>query len=199
MAADREAKRVSGTDPRAVRSRDAILAAAVRLLESAGAHEINHTLVAAEAGVGRATVYRHWPEPWELLLEAMEIVIPAIDFGDGPIRERLLRELGRRIAWFNSSIASAALAAIIERADHEPRLRLMRDRSLGRANAMLRDEIAQAARNGELRPETPADVLAKALVGTLLFERRLLGQNLTEEGVARVVDALLTGWLIEDR
>jgi len=59
-----------------------------------------------EAGVGR----RHSiaiAEPLDLFLEAMEIVIPEIDLGEGPIGERLLRELGRRIDWFNSSICGA--------------------------------------------------------------------------------------------
>lgn len=194
MIAGRGTRRVTGGDPRATRSRDAILAAAVRLLEAGAAHEINHTRVAAEAGVGRATAYRHWPEPWDLLLEAMEIVIPAIDMGDGPIRDRLTRELKRRLAWFNSSIAGAALAAIIDRAEHEPRIRRMRDRTLGQANEMLGDAIKQAAIAGELRPDTPADVIAKALVGSLLFDRHLLGHNLTEERAGELVDTLLAGW-----
>jgi len=194
MSADGISTREANADPRAVRSREAILAAAARLLERGGVPAITYTSVAKEAGVGRATLYRHWPEPLDLLLEAMEIVIPAIDLGDGPIREQLLRELDRRLIWFNTALAGTAIAAIVDRADHEPRIRRMRDRTLGKANAMLRDAIAQAKLTGELHPDTPADIIAKALVGTLLFDRHLLGQTLTRKGVAALVDTLLVGW-----
>lgn len=183
-------------DPRTMRSREAILAAAARLLEAGGVPDITYTRVAAEAGVGRATLYRHWPEPWHLLLDAMEVVIPAIDLGTGPIRERLMRELERRVAWFNTSIAGAAIAAIVDRADREPRLREMRERTVNHAHRMLRDAIAEAALNGELRADTPADIIAKALVGTLLFDRHLLGHILTRADVSALIDCLLTGWLI---
>ena len=59
---------------------------------------------------------------------------------------------------------------------------------------MLRNAIAQAALTGELHPDTPADIIAKALVGTLLFDRHLLGQTLTRRGVAALIDTLLAGW-----
>ena len=58
-------------DPRAVRSREAMLAAARRLLAEEGLDAVTHQRVAQEAGVGRATVYRHWPRTDQLLLDAM--------------------------------------------------------------------------------------------------------------------------------
>jgi AcrR family transcriptional regulator len=183
-------------DPRVARSREAILAAAAKLLATGGASDFSYTRLAAEAGVGRATLYRHWPESLDLLLEAMEIVVPDIDLGDGPIGERLMRELGRRIDWFNSSISGAVIASIINRAAEEPRIRRMRDRTLGLSNKMLRDAIAQAARRGELRADTPADLIAKALVGTLLFDRHMLGNSLTQHGLSELIECLLSGWRI---
>jgi AcrR family transcriptional regulator len=183
-------------DPRVAKSRKAILAAAARLLAAGGTSDISYTRLADEAGVGRATLYRHWPEPLDLLLEAMEIVVPEIELGEGPIGERLMRELGRRIDWFNSSICGAVIASIINRAAEEPRIRRMRDRTLGLSNKMLRDAIAQAARSGELRPDTPADLIAKGLVGTLLFDRHMLGNSLTQHGLSELVESLLSGWRI---
>src|SRR5213082_592514 len=59
------------TDPRAARSREAILAAAYDLLAREGPGAITHQRVAQQAGVGRATVYRHWAAPQDLLRDVL--------------------------------------------------------------------------------------------------------------------------------
>src|SRR6266705_779576 len=59
------------TDPRAARSREAILAAAYDLLAREGPGAITHQRVAQQAGVGRATIYRHWADPEDLLRDVL--------------------------------------------------------------------------------------------------------------------------------
>src|SRR6266581_1100612 len=59
------------TDPRAARSHEAILAAAFDLLAREGPGAITHQRVAQQAGVGRATVYRHWAAPEDLLRDVL--------------------------------------------------------------------------------------------------------------------------------
>ncbi|WP_328615577.1 TetR/AcrR family transcriptional regulator [Amycolatopsis sp. NBC_00355] len=84
----------SETDPRSVRSREAILNAARELLLESGPTAVTHVLVADRAGVGRATVYRHWPQAEPLLLEVMATVpMPFLDKATVPTREWLRREL----------------------------------------------------------------------------------------------------------
>ncbi|WP_326949283.1 TetR/AcrR family transcriptional regulator [Amycolatopsis sp. NBC_01307] len=84
----------SETDPRSVRSREAILNAARELLLESGPTAVTHVQVADRAGVGRATVYRHWPQAEPLLLEAMATVpMPFLDQPTTPTREWLRREL----------------------------------------------------------------------------------------------------------
>jgi AcrR family transcriptional regulator len=48
-----------------------MLVAARELLVGEGPGAVTHQRVAQEAGVGRATVYRHWPRPEQLLLDVM--------------------------------------------------------------------------------------------------------------------------------
>jgi AcrR family transcriptional regulator len=84
----------SETDPRFLRSRQAILNAARELLLESGPTAVTHAQVAERAGVGRATVYRHWPQAEPLLLEAMSTVpMPFLDKPTTPTREWLRREL----------------------------------------------------------------------------------------------------------
>jgi AcrR family transcriptional regulator len=49
-------------DPRVVRTRLAVLEAATMLLRTEGPGAVTHARVAEAAGVGRATIYRHWPD-----------------------------------------------------------------------------------------------------------------------------------------
>ena len=84
----------SETDPRFIRSREAILNAARELLVESGPSAVTHVQVADRAGVGRATVYRHWPQAEPLLLEAMATVpMPFLDKPTTPTRAWLRREL----------------------------------------------------------------------------------------------------------
>ncbi|MEU6371526.1 TetR/AcrR family transcriptional regulator [Streptomyces sp. NPDC046909] len=58
-------------DLRARRSGVAALAAATELLLEGSPESVTHASVAARAGVGRATVYRHWPDLESLLLDTL--------------------------------------------------------------------------------------------------------------------------------
>lgn len=82
------------TDPRFLRSREAILNAARELLLEKGPTAVTHVQVAERAGVGRATVYRHWPRAEVLLVEAMATVpMPFLAKPTVPTRDWLRREL----------------------------------------------------------------------------------------------------------
>src|SRR5262245_20404972 len=96
------------TDPRAVRSREAMLVAARELLAAEGPGAVTHQRVAQQAGVGRATVYRHWPQPEQLLLDVMSGAdLPHFKNPQAPVRRWLHREL-RQMA---DELAAPAVAA----------------------------------------------------------------------------------------
>src|SRR5436853_514718 len=74
----------------------AILTAARMLLVRDGPAGVTHQRVAAEAGVGRATVYRHWPRPEQLLLDVMAGVdLPFFREPTVPVRPWLAKQLHR--------------------------------------------------------------------------------------------------------
>jgi AcrR family transcriptional regulator len=83
-------------DPRMIRSRNAILAAARTLLLREGPGALSHQRVAQQAGVGRATVYRHWPRLDLLALDAMASVdLPFFREPCAPFRPWLQQQLHR--------------------------------------------------------------------------------------------------------
>jgi len=80
-------------DPRFLRSRQAILDAARELLLAHGPGAVTHHRIAERAGIGRATVYRHWPQPERLLAEAMATVpLPFFEAPASPFRPWLAGE-----------------------------------------------------------------------------------------------------------
>src|ERR1700720_4295664 len=85
------------TDPRAARRREAILAAAFDLLAREGPGAITHQRVAQQAGVGRATVYRHWAAPEDLLRDVLYTAeLPFFATPALPLRSWLRAELRHR-------------------------------------------------------------------------------------------------------
>src|SRR5437667_9583381 len=99
-------------DPRTTRSRDAILNAARTLLLCDGPAGVTHQRVAAEAGVGRATVYRHWPQPEQLLLDVMAGVdLPFFQEPAVPVRPWLAQHLHRLAHGLTTPTATPVAAA----------------------------------------------------------------------------------------
>src|SRR5262245_19796260 len=76
------------SDPRAERSRQAILDATRELLaEGSGVGSLTVEAVAARSGVAKTTIYRRWRDKWELALDAVMIdLLPRfaepVDVGD---------------------------------------------------------------------------------------------------------------------
>ena len=81
---------------RVTASRAAALAAAQTLLQQQGPAAVTHQRVAVAAGVGRATVYRHWPKPEALLHEALgQVEMPFFTDFDNDLRRWLRGNLHR--------------------------------------------------------------------------------------------------------
>ena len=87
------AKGTEHTDRRVLRTRQAVIEAAQRLLFDGGPNALTYSALAAEAGVGRATLYRHWPTIADLWSEITSLVAerPSIEF-TGNLRDDLIIE-----------------------------------------------------------------------------------------------------------
>src|SRR2546429_6259341 len=115
----------SATEPRAARSREAILAAAFDLLAREGPGAITHQRVAQQADVGRATVYRHWAAPEDLPRDVLfSAELPFFATPALPLRSWLhaeLRQLADELAL--PAVASLALALMEQTRPGGPRAR----------------------------------------------------------------------------
>ncbi len=62
-------------NPRTARVRHIILDAAADLLVEYGAGQVTATRIAQETGVARTTIYRHWPDQANLLLDTIDSLV----------------------------------------------------------------------------------------------------------------------------
>jgi AcrR family transcriptional regulator len=185
-------------DPRARRSRAAALIAAAELLVEGGPERVTHAAVAERAGVGRGTVYRHWPDQQAVLFDALaNDVRPLLTFGEGPIRHQLVSQLEHMAEWLNQPVAVSVIATIVERAERDEDVRRIREEMFGHADKHFAGALAAAVERGEFRPgvEEHAREVVSRILGPLLFQRFMLGTRLDKDMVIASVDAALAPWL----
>lgn len=184
-------------DPRVVRSREAILQAAENLLTTGGIEAVNHSSVAAQARVGRATVYRHWPRQVDLLIDTFhQTKLPVFDFGEGPIVSEVTQQLIRRLSWFNQPAAGALIGALIGRAEFDGDMEELRSLLIDRSIETLVAQLEIGLSRGELVPGSSPATLAALIMGAVFFDRHMLRKELGEDDVRAIVDAALSGWLV---
>ena len=184
--------------PQAQRSRQAILDAVARLIRDEGAASVTHQRVAEEAGVGRATVYRHWPQLVDLLTAALERTsLSFLEPATGSFLLRTTADLKRMARELNAPHLTSMAATIVERAQFDEASRRLRDRLVNEITDNITTAAADAVATGELRAAPRADDLLADLIGPLWVCRMLQDRLITDALVDRVVHQALDPWLVD--
>lgn len=172
-------------------ARDAILRAARRQFGERPAAEVTVATIAAEAGVGRQTIYRWWPTKYAILLEAMtELGRTSVD---QPDTGSYARDLEAFItATFNAArdtTTSALLRILMAEAQRDPQVHRMLREFTDRRREALRELLDRATANGELH--TPADLVIDQVFGVLWYRILLDNGPLTPRAATELTQALL--------
>jgi AcrR family transcriptional regulator len=179
------------TDPRAARSREAILAAALDLLAREGPGAITHQRVAQQAGVGRATVYRHWADPEDLLRDVLYTAkLPFFATPALPLRSWLhaeLRQLADELAL--PAVASLAIA-LMEQTRSACSTGAGPHRHVTAITERLAAAFALAVDAGELDTAPDAALAAAHLIGPLIYRTTLQAAPVPDRLLAEVIDGV---------
>jgi AcrR family transcriptional regulator len=179
-------------DPRVVRTRAVVLAAARRLLVEEGPEAVTPLRIAEETGVARTTVYRHWPQRDDLLRDTLASEEPTQrTFDTGDLRDDLigfLEHLSRRVG--RRSVGSF-LAVVAERAQRDPQAAAVQRDLTKRYLQPLRERLADAAASGELPDDLDVDAAVARLAGPLIFRRLVTRQAVGARFVMSLVDTFL--------
>ncbi len=178
------------TDPRAARSREAILAAAYDLLAREGPGAITHQRVAQQSGVGRATVYRHWAAPEDLLGDVLfSAELPFFASPVLPLRSWLHAEL-RQLADELALPAVASLAIAMMEQTRPGRAASGPHRHITAISERLAAAFALAVDAGELDKAPDADLAAAHLIGPLVYRTTLQAATVPDSLLAGVIDSV---------
>jgi len=191
LIADR-GKRPPGR-PRSEHAQRAILRSTLRLLERTGFAGLSIEAIAADANVGKATVYRWWPNKGALVADAFESgSAKQLRFPDtGSVREDLrqqMRQWARILRGRRGRIVAAIIAA--GQSDKELieafRERFVRPRRLD-AYEILRRGIQR----GELPRDADLDLILDSLYGAVYMRFLIWQKDLSDQFVGEVVELIL--------
>lgn len=174
-------------DPRVVRTRQAVREAVRALVQRAGFDAVSHQQVAEEAGIGRATVYRHWPNRTDLLLEAIADPAPPREWqSSGDLAGDLDQGLERLRRTLDSPLVPG-LVALIGRAEWDPELRRTKLELLASGTAGLRRALEAGIERRELPADLDLDATIARLAGPLLYRRVLAHAPIGDAFVSQIV------------
>ncbi|MEU6767634.1 TetR/AcrR family transcriptional regulator [Streptomyces sp. NPDC046853] len=181
-----------GMDPRAARSRAAALAAAQELLVEQGWSAVTHVAVAARSGVGRTTLYRHWPDSPSLIYEAIaQRIANARPTRTGVLRDDLIGQLNGLRALLHDPVGERGMRVVIERAGVDPTFAELKESLYQAGSGGFRAIVELAKENGELPAELDTELAIDQLAGPLMFRRLLAERTFGAEYVHAVADAFL--------
>lgn len=148
--------------------------------------------VAEVAGIGRATVYRHWPDRTALLtdvLAAEVLTLHTVPTGD--LRTDLTAELRSMRHELVDRRFDRVLVALVERGFWQADVLPIRAAMVASGTANLRRFLEAGVADGELVATLDLDEAIAFLVAPVVYRHLIAGEVVTEQALARVVDDLL--------
>jgi AcrR family transcriptional regulator len=174
--------------PRSQAAHDAILKAALHLVTKRGFRDVSVDQIAAEARVGKMTLYRHWPNKAAVVMDSLLVLIGSeTAFPEaGRTIESLRRQLRLQAAFFRSPRGNL-IRSLVAEAQSDPELaRAFRDRWLNPRRESVREILRDAIAEGSLRKDIDMDAAIDLLYGSFYY-RLLLGSGVLDE---RFIDAV---------
>lgn len=179
-------------DPRVERSRQVILQAVLDELSDVGYGALTIESTARRAGVGKATIYRHWPDKIALIADAFKLLQQQRDpeMVTGTPREKLERSLRHVADVAADSPFSACLPALIEGAERDRAVRRFHHRFQAEARKPTIALIADGVASGDFPSRIDPEIAAFALLGAIFFCRLMTSTPFPEERVGELIDTV---------
>jgi AcrR family transcriptional regulator len=181
--------------PRDEEVRRKILTSAAYLLESRSFGEITVDAIAEQAGAGKATVYRWWPNKAAVLIDAFRVAVARdLPFpNSGSLRDDLRKQLlqfaeiirGKRGRIFSSFIAAAQTDPDVAEA--------FRRMWIAPRRAETKQALQQYQRTGEVSPDADLDAALEMLFGPLYYRLLFRWGPVNESYIDKLLGTALQG------
>src|SRR5580658_3899652 len=189
-------KRAPGR-PRSEESRQSILRSTLKLLKQQGGFpELSIEAIAADANVGKTTVYRWWPTKAALVADAFSTSAEQeLQFPDtGSVRRDMSLQMKRLIRVFRSD-RGKVVAALLAGGQSDPELiEAFRDRFLWPRRKQAYQTLQRGIDRGELPAGSDFDLILDSLYGPIymrfLIRHAKLDENFADEICGLVLQGL---------
>jgi TetR/AcrR family transcriptional regulator, regulator of autoinduction and epiphytic fitness len=190
---DSAASKTALEDPRVERSRRVVRRAVLEELADVGYGALTIEAVARRAGVGKSTIYRHWPGRAELIADAFEHAhqerVPDVE--SISLFERVVRLVGHVAEVVVDPLFSRCIPALIEGAERDEVLRAFHYRYSDTRRRELAAVIAGGVEAGEFDSAVDAEAAAVALLGVIFYRRLMTPEPVLPAHAEAIVATLI--------
>jgi AcrR family transcriptional regulator len=168
-----------------------ILRAAFRMLVDVGYAAMSIEAVAAEAGVGKTTVYRRYPSKRDLVIAALQtLTTTAPGPASADIRTAIEAFVRQSLGAPAGASGVRVMSALLMEARRDPELlEVFRLRVLEPRRETLVNVLQAGVERREIREDADPDVTFEIVAGSLIA-RHVLGSPVTDAWIASVTDAV---------
>jgi AcrR family transcriptional regulator len=177
--------------PRDANAENAILSAAVALLNEVGYNELTIEAIASRAGVGRPTVYRRWPSKLDLVVDAIVRLSPPVPAPNtGDVYTDLVELISLVIEDMTSSPVGRAILALAgtvapDRAELDDRFN---EHYLAPRRAVFLTILRRGIDSGRLRANIDPNLILDLMLGAPTYWWLTTGLPIDRAAARRVVD-----------
>jgi AcrR family transcriptional regulator len=181
--------------PRSEQARLAILRSALKLLGENGFSELTIEAVAAYASVGKATVYRWWPNKAALIADAFaSSTTRRLHFPDtGSLCSDMSQQMRQLIKVFRSRRGRIVSAMLAGGQSDRDLISAFRDRFLWPRRYEAYATLRRGIQRGELRKDVDMDLVLDSLYGPIYMRFLIRHDKLTPQFVDHLCKLVLTG------
>ncbi|MGD0834436.1 MAG: TetR/AcrR family transcriptional regulator [Candidatus Dormibacteria bacterium] len=170
-----------------------MLVAALEVLAERGLAGFNMEAIARRADASKATIYRRWKSPGELLIDAMDASFRPLPMPTtGHLRSDLIEILSGFERLLDGSSFPRLMAAFIDAAERDPRLKSQHAGLTEQRREPLRTLLLRARDRGELPAATDIELAVDLLGGPLFYRRFIAHRVSTVDDVTALVDHVLS-------
>lgn len=181
--------------PRSEQARQAILRSTLRILGRSGFSEFKIEEVADRAAVGKATVYRWWPNKGALIADAFASnTTRKLRFPDtGSVYTDMSQQMRQLVKVFRSRRGRIVAAILAAGQTDKDLLEAFRERFLWPRRLEAYATLRRGIQRGELRKDVDLDLLLDSLYGPIYMRFLIQHDQLTPEFVDRLSADVLRG------
>ena len=185
--------RTTDENPRTTRIRNIVLQAVIELLVAEGAGAVTALRVSEHAGVARSTIYQHWPDQSNLLLDAIDrIMIPDVPTSiTNNLEEDLTTALANLRRRMTKQPFRALFATLLDHANRDKAFVAPQRRFVNGVLQPIREILTAAIQRGDLPSVDDVDETAAQLAGPLFTQHIMLRTTISDQLIANTTEHFL--------